>query len=194
MATAQNQTDDSMHRYLFNNGKNRWGLWGQLSGNFSSSDKKNPGWLGARIGTVYNDWLNFGLAGYGLYNENLTYTDGQGRQYRLEAATAGVFIEPRWNVSRRISLGVSLYMGQGLAQYRYDKAYRADMLWTEEIIDQVTFVVFEPGLGAEFRLASKWAVGAGVTYRNTSPLNLWNTGDKVFQVLSAQVSVKFGLF
>lgn len=194
VATAQDRTDDPMHRYLLNNGKSRWGLWGQLSGNFSPSGDKNLGWLGARIGTVYNDWFNFGLAGYGLYNENITFADDQGRQYRLEAATAGIFVEPRWNLTRRLSVGVSLYMGQGLAQYRYDKAYRAEMRWTEEIIDQVTFVVFEPGAGAEFRLAPMWAAGIGVTYRNTSPLNLWNTGDKVFQGLSAQVSLKFGLF
>lgn len=191
---AQQSDTGSMHRSFKTAGGNTWGMYGQLSGSFSPSGDKYLGWLGAKLGTVYNNWLRFGVAGYGLFNEDLTWLDVHGRQYRMEAATGGLYIEPHFDLTRRLSFGISLYMGNGIAQLRYDKEYRAEMLWTEEVVDQVSFTVFEPGVNVEYRLTPRWAVAAGATYRNTSPLRLWSVGDKVLQGFSTEVSLKFGLF
>lgn len=191
---AQDKELDPMHKYLYCNGESRWGLWGQISGSFSPAGDKYLGWIGARIGTVYNDWLNFGIAGYALYNENITSQDRLNRTYRMEGASTGIFIEPRFDITRRISLGASLYMGHGQLQYRYEKEYREEMLWTEEIIDRVTFAVFEPGINGEYHFTLRWSISAGATYKITSPLRLWNTGNKALEGFSTHVSLKFGLF
>ncbi len=164
-----------------------------LSGSYTDVMGKGAGWLGGRIGVVFNHRFTVGVTGSALwYDYRLDELTASGT-YHLETGYAGVFGEYMQPLGNRFKLGFSLVLGQGLAKFTYDRDFREDKPWYEQTIDQQVYSVTEPGVEALVRVAPKWWVGVNGSWRFTSPVGLKHTPDDLFQNFSGGVSVRFGL-
>jgi len=191
------QENDSKN-YLFTlKGKNKTheiGLYGGLTGTYSETLSKPSGWLGAKAGFVFNHKWAFGWAGNALYFDRRlsnVVTDGT---YHLEAGYAGVFAEYMQPIGKNMKISFSILSGAGLAIYRYDKEFAENRPWYQEIIDEETFTVFEPGIELMTKISSHWWLGLNGSYRNTSPVKLTGTDDMLFNKFNGGISIRYGIF
>jgi len=170
------------------------GLYGGLYGSYSEVMNKTAYYLGYRIGSVWNHRWGIGLAGYGLdFDRKLSKVVSDGT-YHLEAGYAGVFIEYFQPLGKKCKLSFSLVTATGLAIYKYDKEFVAGRPWYNVKIDQATFQVFEPGIELETKICKRWWIGINATYRNTSPVKLIGTDEKIFNNFTKGISLKYGIF
>ena len=154
----------------------------------------SAGWLGARVGVVFDHRFGIGLAGYGLSFDHTLSELAEEGTYHLEAGYTGLFIEYLQPLGRNVKLNFSLLSGMGTAQYRYDKEYREGKPWYNEIIDRTDFHLYEPGIELQVRMAGKWWIGAYGTYRLTSPVEIEGAGEDLLQNYTAGISIKYGIF
>jgi hypothetical protein len=91
-------------------------------------------------------------------------------------------------------VSLSFLSGQGQASYRYDREYRKEKVWSEEMIDITTFGVQELGLDLHHRIGGNFWLGLTGSYRHTSPLQLIDTSDKLIEGFNGGISIKYGIF
>lgn len=191
------QDNESKNHVFTLKGKNKThevGLYGGLSGTYSETLAKPSGWLSAKAGLVFNHKWAFGWAGSGLYFDRRLdqgVTDGT---YHLEAGYAGLFAEYMQPLGKNLKISFSVLSGAGLAVYRYDKDFAENRPWYQEIIDQETFAVFEPGIDLMAKISSRWWLGLNGSYRNTSPVKLTGTDDMLFNKFNGGISIRYGIY
>ncbi|MDZ7764490.1 MAG: hypothetical protein U5K00_08695 [Melioribacteraceae bacterium] len=114
--------------------------------------------------------------------------------YHLNAGYAGIYVERIFSLSEDFRFSVSVTSGMGEAYYQYDKDYRKEKVWSEEIIDKTTFAIFEPSIEFNYNFAGNYWIGVMGTFRNTSPLKLIGADEKLFQKFTGGITLKYGLF
>lgn len=190
--------DTDPQNYVFTlKGKNRThevGLYGGLTGTYSETLSESSGWMSAKAGLVFNHKWAFGWGASGLIFDrrlDALVTDGT---YHLEAGYAGIFAEYMLPLGQKVKISFSILSGAGLAVYRYDKDFAEDRPWYQEIIDQETFAVFEPGIELMARISPRWWLGLNGSYRNTSPVKLMGTDDLLFNKFNGGISIRWGIY
>lgn len=191
---AQENQYNYLLTYEGKNGTRTLGLFGELHANGTTVDQDPAVWLGYRIGLIFNGRFSIGAAGYGLGYEREFSAAATPGTYHLEAGYAGMFLDYRIPVTQRLGVNFSLVSAAGIARYKYDKASAADLPWYEEVIDRDNFGVFEPGIGLNYRLGDRWAVGLQATYRHTAPINLEGANEQIFNTFNAGISIRYGIF
>nr|MDA3833196.1 hypothetical protein [Spirochaetales bacterium] len=91
-------------------------------------------------------------------------------------------------------LNFSLLTGQGIAIYRYDRAYTGSLDWYEEKIDEDTFSVMEPGIELMIKTGDRWWIGTTLSYCSTSPIQLTDTNQGMIDGVKAGISFTYQLF
>ncbi|MCG6188921.1 hypothetical protein [Maribellus maritimus] len=173
---------------------NTIGLYGGVSGTYSTVMDNSANWLGYKAGLVFNQHWGIGFAGSALnYDKNLDRLVANGT-YRLEAGYSGLFLEYIVPLKDKAKLSFSWTTGMGLAQYVYNKEFKENKLWYEEIIDQERFAANELAAEFMFRLAGNWWLGVQGSYRDTSPVELNETADDIFEQFNVGISIKYGIF
>ena len=193
-SNAQDKPADYLWTYEGKSRTHELGLYGELSWDYSTLGSDNIGWLGARAGLVINHRWLIGVSGKALaYDKHLTELAPEG-QYRLESGYSGMFVEYMQPVGNNLKLAFSITSAQGIALYRYEKEFTDSLPWHEEIIDVETYGVFEPQVAAMLRLKNNWWIEGHVSARNTSPVAMEQTNEKIFTKINAGISVKYGIF
>lgn len=165
-----------------------------VGGKYSTVFNDPAGYLDIKAGLTINKNWSIGVAVSGLdYDKKLTklVTDGT---YHLSIGFVGLFIEKHFNLYKDFSLTVGIISGSGEANYRYDKDYRENRPYYQEFIDKEEFFVLEPYLDVAYKVFDNWSVGLTGSYRNTSPLNLIQTDDKLINNFSTGISIKYQIF
>lgn len=194
-AMAQ-QGESKNYIFTYNCGENchTVGMYGGLYGSYSEVFGKSAGYLGGRLGLVFDQNWGIGIGGYGLgYDRHLSELVDDGT-YRLEAAYGGMYVEYIQPINDWFKISASIFTGQGLTHYVYDKEYAEDRPWYQEAIDRETFAVFEPGIELQLRLSSRWWIGAHASYRTTSPIKLEGTNPGFLENANAGIMLKYGLY
>jgi hypothetical protein len=153
----------------------------------------DAGFLELKAGFTLNGNWAVGISGSALYYDhklNSLVNDGT---YHLNAGYAGVFVEKIFTFNDDFKLSLSIFMGQGFAEYLYDKDYREAKVWYEEKIDRTTFAIQEPGLEIYHRIYGDWWLGLSGSVRNTSPVKMIDTPEDIFKDFSYGLSFKYGI-
>ncbi len=116
------------------------------------------------------EWLDLGFTLRGLSHGDKMYDDAAGDGYHLEAGYGALLVRPKFRLSDRWEIALPLESGNGILMYRYNHEYQEEKVWTEEILDQVTFAVYSAGLETRFLLGDRFAISAAGGYRVTGPL------------------------
>lgn len=147
-----------------------------------------------RLGVTVDARWTIGLAAEGLYyDKKLTALVPDGT-YHFYAGFQGLFIERMVTLGKNTRLNLSWLMAQGLAYYQYDKEFRRDKVWSEELIDAVDFYINEPTVELQQRVAGRFWLGVTASYRWTSPVWLLETPEDVMAGFSAGLSVKYAIY
>ncbi len=163
-------------------------------GRITTVESNTAGFLDGKIVAVINQKWGVGFSFSALHYDkgmNELVNDGA---YHLSAGYAGIFVERIFKLSENFRLSVSITSGMGEAYYQYDKDYRKDKVWSEEIIDKTTFAVFEPALEFNYNIGGNYWIGVMGGFRNTSPLELIGADENLFQKFTGGVTFKYGLF
>lgn len=190
--------EDTHQNYIWNfEGKNKTntiGLYGGLSGTYSTAFGDPAMWLNTRAGLVFNRRWGVGFANSALnYDKNLDQLVDDGT-YRLQVGYSGLFLEYFVPVKNWAKLSISWTTGMGTAFYQYNKEFRENREWYNEYIDAERFAANE--FAAEFmvRIAGNFWVGATGSYRDTSPVKLKGTSEDIFEQFNAGISIRYGIF
>lgn len=191
---ASNLFGQPNKNYLFKINDTQIGGYVGVNGRLSSVYSDAAGFLDGRIVGVINEKWGVGFSFSALhYDKGLTSLVNDGA-YHLNAAYAGIYIERIFSLSDDFKFSVSVTSGMGEAQYQYDKDYRKEKVWTEEIIDKTTFAVFEPALEVQYNITGNYWIGIMGSFRNTSPLELIGADEQLLQKFTGGISLKYGLF
>ena len=165
-----------------------------IGGRYTTLDSRTAGFLDVRAGITLDSTWVVGLGFSALYFDralSVLVTDGT---YHLNAGYQGIYIERYFRLRDNLLASVSLLMGQGVIMYQYDNDYRKDKVWTEEVIDQTTYAVFEPGVNIQYRIGSTFWLGLTATYRNTSPVRLLGTPESLLRNGAAGLTARWDVF
>lgn len=161
---------------------------------YSTVDGDPAGYLDLKAAMTIDGRWAIGLAGSALnYDKELTALVSDGT-YRLQSGYAGLFVERLFTLSPAWKLSASFMSGQGTAFYQYDKEYRQEKVWSEEVIDRTSYGVQVLSLDLNRRLTDRLWLGVTGSVRNTSPLRLLETPDDLFKTLNAGISLRYGIF
>lgn len=164
------------------------------NGRLTSLESNTAGFLDGKIVAVIDgDW------GVGFSFSALHYDRGMNKlvndgAYHLNAGYAGIYVERIFKIGEDFRFSASITSGMGEAYYQYDKDYRKEKVWSEEIIDKTTFAVFEPAIELDYNIGGNYWIGVMGAFRNTSPLELIGADDNLFQKFTGGVTFKYGLF
>ncbi len=165
-----------------------------MTGKLSSFYFDNIGFLDIRTAATIDEVWGIGIGFSGLYYDkklSVLVADGT---YHLNAGYIGLYVERFFLLSDDISLSVSLLSGVGAAEYLYDKEYRKNKTWTQEVIDRTTFSVVEPGVEVSYRIGPEVSLGMMGSYRTTSPIDMINTCESLFDEFNYGVTIKWQFF
>lgn len=180
--------------YLFQWGDYNIGVYASLGTRISELDNNAVGWLDARAAIVIDGAWAIGIQGSGLYHDKKLDDLVADGTYHLSSGYTGIFIERMFPLGDDIRFSLSITSGAGVARYQYDKEYQKAKVWKDEIIDEVTFAVFEPGFEFQYRVGGNWWIGVNGSIRNTSPLRMIGTADGLLRKASAGLTVRWGIF
>jgi hypothetical protein len=170
------------------------GLYGGISGNYTEVFGNSASWLGARIGVVFNQRWTVGLEGQALnYDRELSELSNEGT-YRLEAGYSGMYVEYLQPLGKRFKLSLNVLTGRGVAQYRYQKEFAAELEWYEEFVDRDHFAVFQPGARFYANIGGKWWAALEASYTTTSPLQIKGAKENFLEGANVGLSVNYGIF
>lgn len=185
---------DYVWSYQGNKKEHTFGVYGSVSGSYSEVLDKPTVWFGAKVGMVIDKKWGIGLSANVLdYDRTLNVVVSDGT-YHLESAYTAMFVEHIIPIKKWGKIHLSCLSGMGQALYRYDKDFRENRPWYEEIIDTEKFTVDE--LGAEFnvRVKKNWWLGSQINYRFTSKINLMGTENDFLNKTSYGLTVKYGIY
>ncbi len=165
-----------------------------VNGRYATVESNSAGILDGKIVAVIDgDW------GVGFSFSVLNYDRTLGRvvndgTYRMNAGYAGIYVERIFKLGDDFRLSASITSGMGEVFYQYDKEYRKEKVWSEEIIDRTTFAVFEPAIEIDYNIGGNYWIGIMGAFRNTSPVELIGLDENVFQKFTGGITFKYGLF
>lgn len=165
-----------------------------VGGRYSTLEQQTIGFLDARAGITIDGTWGIGLGFAGLYYDktlSALVTDGT---YHLTAGYSGIYVERIFRMGDDLQASVGILMGQGTISYQYDNEFRKEKRWTDEVIDQTTFAVFEPGVSLQYRLGGNFWLGVTASYRNTSPIRLFGASESILRNGSAGLTASWDVF
>jgi hypothetical protein len=124
------------------------------------------------------EWLDLELSGTAIHTLERSYEDAEGRDFQSESAWSGIGIRPFMPLGHRVEVGLPIRSANGIVQFRYERPYRDDLRWTEEIIDRETVVVNSIGIDVSVAVSPNWIVRAEAGGRVSSPIRTVVSFDK----------------
>jgi len=162
-----------------------------VAGRASTIFHNAAGYGDARAALLFKGHWAVGLSASGLYYDKKLSALVADGTYHLNLMYGGLYVERQFKLGRNSQLSLSLMTGRGFAQYLYDKEYRPEKVWNEEIIDQTTFGVQELQLNVMQRLSGKWWLGIQAGLRHSAPVELIGTPERLLDNGSAGLSLKY---
>ncbi|SNS54620.1 hypothetical protein SAMN05421640_0608 [Ekhidna lutea] len=154
--------------------------------------------VGAYGGFIINRRYLFGVAGYGLVTnvefEGLVQGQTDEKKLNLHGGYGGVLIG--WTIAHKelVHISIPIVLGAGSFDVVDKDFFVNNPADSEFTIESSVFFVAEPGLEAEFNITKYFRLGAGLTYRYISGVELENVKDDEITGTTAIISFRFGRF
>lgn len=150
---------------------------------------------GGEVAVVVGHKLNIGLAAYGLVtNVFSNYMDDESNRYFIDMGYGGLFLEPVFFSERLVHLSVPVTIGMGGAAINSSRIYDYDDSYEYGLVSSDAFLVLEPGINVELNVCKIVRLGAGLSYRYVSDVQLIDHSNEDFSGLSGSVNLKIGWF
>ncbi len=117
-------------------------------------------------------WFDLQLTATAIHPLERSYEDAAGRSYQSETAWTGIGFRPFVSLGESVEIGFPLRTGNGLIQFRYERPYRDEVDWTEEILDRETIAVNSAGVDVTVAISERWNVVIEAGGRVSSPIRM----------------------
>lgn len=150
---------------------------------------------GGELSLVFNHKLNFGIFGYGMYNDiQSNYIDNYNYSYFFEYGSGGFKIEPVFLSNSVIHFTIPIEVGIGGISLNRNRFYHNDYDWDSNHNSYDIFGFVEPGIKAEVNLFRNLRFSSGIGYQFTDVINLANTDNYPLNGWTINAGLKFGWF
>lgn len=147
-------------------------------------------YMGGQAAWIINHRVGIGGKGYVLVNE-LAIEDLE--NIKLEFGAWGGLLEYHFFPESLVSLNINSMIGAGMVRYSvidYQEPYDEENVdWSDD-----GFFVFEPGIGADLHIHKNFRLGINVSYRMVSGVEYSDLTNSDLNGLSAELTLKFGVF
>lgn len=157
----------------------------QLSDSIGFKDNQSLT-VGLSVAAVFNKHLAIGV--WGCTNtENLLRTMDSTQLY-MRYGSGGIFLQLRLLPSIPVHLTIPVKAGFGTISYwendwgYYNQSYLPDNMGD-------SYFIFEPGLNAEFNIVKYFKISAGLSYKWTDAIDLYNTPNYILNGWNANLSL-----
>jgi hypothetical protein len=181
-----------------------YGGWGGPSTHVTSIMGHEALLVGGRGGWLIDHGVTIGLAGHGLVTNvpNKTYDayrvalgDSLRRGSQFRMGYGGLLIEPIIAPMSPVHVSLPLIIGAGGCGYQTYARVPGDAHEPFQYRDDYqAFFVLEPGVEVEVNIIKLVRIGAGVSYRYTTDIDLPGTPKDALRGLNGGITVKVGRF
>ncbi len=148
--------------------------------------------VGGRGGWIINHAFTIGGGGYGLVNDIPMLTDDLGKIQYLNFNYGGFEMGFILASNRLLHLSVNGLVGGGSLGYR-ESSYNDEHKWDENSDHDEIFVI-EPAVNLIVNITPWFRIGAGVSYRTVTGVDLVDIDNEFLSGPSAVLALKFGSF
>lgn len=141
-------------------------------------DGRTVGELNISGGVRTASWLDVQLSGTAVHTMERSYTDGHGKKFQSEVGWMGLGLRPFVTLGERVEIGIPIRSAHGIVQLRYERPYRDDLRWTDEIIDREEIVVNSAGIDIRVAFNSSWSLTVEAGGRVSSPIRMVTAVDR----------------
>lgn len=114
-------------------------------------------------------WLDIGVQASAYHTLEREYKDADGNVYQAESGFMGLYVQPHWQLNKRLDVGVKLASGMQLIQLRYAGDLRDTLVYYEEYPDKINVPYSDLGLTLEYSLCPDHSLQLEAGYRNAHP-------------------------
>lgn len=148
------------------------GGYGALDVGYTTINKHDAVYFGARGAVVINHMLALGLGGKGFVSSTV-YDKYLLDEYEFAGGYGGLYVEPIINWNSPVHLSFPMLIGAGGIGYlKHWGDYDSDHDYYNYDEDSYAFFVFEPGVEVEFNLLKWMRVALVGSYRLTTDVKL----------------------
>lgn len=188
------QEDDD--EYLVFNDRNNvvHGVYLGLNFALGEINDKDSYMGGIKVAYVANQKFEVGFAGNFLYSEQNAFNSQNGFNEDLIGGYGGLHLEPIFFSKSAVNLAFPILIGGGAVGYvNKDTIDRdEDINFTED--DVALLFVLEPGISALFNINRYLQLEAGVKYRFSNKIDLFESPVNRINGFSAGIGIKVGVF
>lgn len=200
---AQTTQDQPMRTLLGGETKLEHGGWGAVTTHYTRIMDQDALLVGLRGGWLTNHRLTIGLAGQGSvtpaknagYDAHLVAAgETLERDSRMYMGYGGLLIEPVIAYRSPVHVSLPLIIGAGGVGYQWNGRFQDGFDPRNDRDDGQAFFVVEPGAELEVNIIPLVRLGAGISYRYTSDIDLPGTPKDAARGFNAGISLKIGRF
>ncbi len=114
--------------------------------------------------------LDVQVGGTAVHTLERSYDDAAGNPYQAESAWVMLGVRPFVEIGERLEIGLPLRTGSGIVQFRYERPYRNQLAWDDELVDREQVAVLSAGVDARLIVTSRWSVTGELGGRTSSPI------------------------
>lgn len=194
-AQDEKEADEEEDYVEFNDRNNVvHGVYLGLNFAYGEIDDKDTYLAGLKIAYVANQQFEVGFAGKFLYSEQNVFNTQDGINEDLIGAYGGLHLEPILFSKSAVNLSFPLLIGAGAVGY-VDRS----LIRNEEDVnlneDEVAVLfVLEPGVSALFNINRYLQLEAGIKYRFSNKIDLFDSPVNRINGFSAGIGIKVGVF
>lgn len=185
---------DEENYVTFNDRKNVvHGVYLGLTSAYGEIDGKDTYIGGIKVAYVANQQFEVGFVAKGLYSEQNVFSAQNNINENLVGGYAGLHLEPILFSKSAVNLSFPLLIGAGAVGYVDRQLIDDDNVELTEDDIAVLFVL-EPGVSVLFNLNRFVQLEAGVKYRFSNKIDLFESPVTRINGFSAGIGIKLGIF
>lgn len=192
---SQEPEEDTEDYLEFNDRRNVvHGVYLGLDFGYGEINGKNTYVVGGKIAYVANQRFEVGLAGKFLYSEQNVFNPESAVNEDLIGGYGGLHLEPILFNKSRVNLSFPLFIGIGGVGYVDKNAIRREEdIDLDEEQSSVLFIL-EPGVSALFNISRFLQLEAGVKYRLSNKIEIFESPVYRINGFTAGIGAKVGIF
>lgn len=149
----------------------------QVGGGLTSLDNQRVISIDGTLLYEMTPWLSVGIGGSLFHTLERSYKDSLGRSYQAESATTEQFLHLHKRVNGKWDTGIKLGTGIQLVQFRYEKPYRDELVWNEDILDKLIIPSMSASITMQYSFCPLHALHLEVGYRYIKEIDSQFTDD-----------------
>lgn len=197
MANAQDdEPSDEDGDYVEFNDRNNvvHGVYLGLNFAYGEIDGKDTYLGGLKVAYVANQQFEVGFAGKFLYSEQNSFNTRSAVNEDLIGAYGGLHLEPIFFSKSAVNLSFPLLIGAGAVGYVDSSLINNEEEVNLDDDDVAVLFVLEPGISALFNINRYLQVEAGIKYRFSNKIDLFESPVNRINGFSGGIGIKVGVF